>query len=240
MARRNNKPGFEAVDSFQMLFVTLSLILLAFFILLNSMAVADSDRRRLALGSLLGSFGLLSGGESVESSEEKAARKKSILKEDRAFQMFEKTKRTAAALLGESVASRKEISFSADEKTGDLRIVLSAALLFAPGSAVINPKLFGLLSEISEIAGEAAGSVIVTGHTDNMPTDKTTSNWKLSLERGATIARHIEAVGNLPQGKISAAGEGPNNPIENNQTEAGKAANRRVEILIKTRTDKTL
>ena len=64
---RNKKKGDGGSNSFIVLFTSLSVILLAFFILLNSMATIDSERVRKALGSLVGGFGILPGGFVLDS-----------------------------------------------------------------------------------------------------------------------------------------------------------------------------
>jgi len=63
MAKKKKKEADEvAKDGNVVLFTALSMILLAFFIVLNSLAVVDTNRKLSALGSLLGSFGVLPGG----------------------------------------------------------------------------------------------------------------------------------------------------------------------------------
>ena len=79
MAKRRKKAaggggggGMSAEDAFAVMFTSLNLILLSFFILLNSIAVVDNNRQRRALGSLRGSFGILLGGENPDSNSGKS------------------------------------------------------------------------------------------------------------------------------------------------------------------------
>ena len=63
MGRRTKEDNANQGSSLlQMMTISLFIILLAFFILLNAIAVIDSQKRRVALGSVLKSFGVLSGG----------------------------------------------------------------------------------------------------------------------------------------------------------------------------------
>ena len=62
--RKKKKQDDDGVDIGRTMTVSLFLILLTFFILLNSIAVIDENKKRVALGSLLGSFGQLPGGKS--------------------------------------------------------------------------------------------------------------------------------------------------------------------------------
>jgi chemotaxis protein MotB len=91
------------------------------------------------------------------------------------------------------------------------------------------------LDKTAAIAKSTGGRVIVTGHTDSRKSAGVVSNWVLSLERGIMVARHLEAVGPLSKSQVSAKGASSYRPIKSNDTEDGRAANRRVEIQIRTK-----
>ncbi len=218
-----------------MMFVTLSLILLAFFILLNSMAVIDNEKKKAALGSLLGSFGLMPGASSAEQGDKGTTSQDSIIGGEGMLKMFENTRKAMEMLRASYGFTEKDASIELDEKTGDIKLVLSDQLVFPAGEAVVSFKVFPILDHIAAIAKNSAGEVKVTGHTDNRKTRGGPSNWQLSLERGAIVARHLESIGSLTRGKVSARGMSRYQPREDNKTPAGRRANRRVEIIIKTR-----
>ncbi len=220
-----------------MMFVTLSLILLAFFILLNSMAVIDDKKQRKALGSLLGSFGMLPGGDSVDEDIGNEIRDRSVIKHEGILMVFQEAQKEAAVLIAKAMATPEDIELNIDETTGEIKLVLAERLLFAPGTAVVSPHIFPILNKIASIAKKADGRTKVTGHTDNKRAAKGHSNWELSLRRGAIVARHLEAVGRLTRGKIRASGASHHKGLKDNKEKKGRAANRRVEILVKTRKD---
>ena len=70
--------GNERGDSFLVLITTLNMLLLAFFIVLNSIAVRDERKERKALDSLLGTLGILSSGVSPGKSEDTKTFPKSV------------------------------------------------------------------------------------------------------------------------------------------------------------------
>ena len=233
MGKKKNPPAEKPKDTFMMMFVTLSLILLAFFILLNSLAVVDNEKKRMALGSLLGSFGIMPGGESSDNSREQAMKKASLISGDGMYKMFKEVKKEIEVILSNEEEKEGGLSATFDEKTGEIKIVLAERLLFPPGEAVVSIRLFSLLEKTASIAMKTGGKVIVTGHTDNRSGSRTASNWRLSMDRGIIVARHLEAIGPLEKGQIIASGASHYLPIRENTTEEGRAANRRVEIQIR-------
>ena len=234
MAKKKKQADPPEKDTFMMLFVTLSLILLAFFILLNSMAVMDTRKKRLALGSLLGSFGIMPGAESADNNKEKSIKKESLVAGDGLYKMFKEIKKEIQMILSTDKSNGGDASVSYDEKTGEIKILLAERLLFPAGEAVVSIRLFSLLSKTASIAIKTEGQVVVTGHTDSNKGTRTASNWRLSLERGIIVARHLEAAGPLPKGQILASGASHYKPVRSNDTEEGRSANRRVEIQIRT------
>lgn len=116
-----------------------------------------------------------------------------------------------------------------------LMIRIKEQALFPSGSATlvaeaqkIAPVIAGLLATIPE-------RVIVSGHTDTVPinTAEFPSNWDLSSKRALNFMRYIVGSDNrLNPARFSAIGYGEYRPIADNNTEEGRQANRRVEILI--------
>ena len=76
------------------------------------------------------------------------------------------------------------------------------------------------------------GEVTVTGYTDNQPirSIRFPSNWQLSSERAENVGQRIAVF--LPNTAIATEGAGAANPIAPNNTAAGRALNRRVEIAL--------
>lgn len=101
---------------------------------------------------------------------------------------------------------------------------------FATGSAIISPSSYSLLNEIASNAIASEGlKVGVYGHTDN--TGDPTKNVTLSEARAASVAQYLIQHG-LSSERIESKGFGDEKPIADNNTAAGKAQNRRVEIAL--------
>lgn len=109
-------------------------------------------------------------------------------------------------------------------------IVLSDKVLFGFDSAVLTPQANDLLAEISNrLTAGAVISVLVKGHTDSVGSDA--YNDKLSQRRADSVAAFLVSQG-VAADKIKAQGLGESQPVADNATDAGRALNRRVEIIV--------
>ena len=106
-------------------------------------------------------------------------------------------------------------------------------VLFDSGSAALRAEGARLLVPISATLAKLPNPVRVEGHTDSNPiaTAVYASNWELSGGRAAAVVRTVQA-GGVPGGRLELSGFGDTRPISPNDTAAGRAANRRVEVLV--------
>lgn len=116
-----------------------------------------------------------------------------------------------------------------------LKITINDRALFDSGSAVVKPEAVPVAIAISEILEQSQDrEVIVAGHTDNVPinTSEFPSNWDLSVKRAVNFMRILLQNENLRPENFSAVGYGEYHPVAPNDTAAGRAQNRRVEVSI--------
>jgi chemotaxis protein MotB len=117
---------------------------------------------------------------------------------------------------------------------GRMVVELPTDILFASGKADLSPEGKTALTEVGKVLGTIPErSFQVEGHTDNVPiaTDRFPSNWELASARAITVVRTLMDAG-VPAGRISAASYADNRPAAPNDTPEGKAANRRIEIVV--------
>jgi len=132
------------------------------------------------------------------------------------------------------------INFKADElsvtvKDGNVYVSLEEKLLFKSGSADIDPKGKQALGKLANVLNSTKDvSVMIEGHTDNVPIKsvKYEDNWALSSARASSIVRILTKDYGFDATRITSAGRSEFHPIKTNDTEAGKASNRRTEIII--------
>ncbi len=111
--------------------------------------------------------------------------------------------------------------------------VLTDSLLFSSGSATLESHGQPLLTEIAALLNvDHVHPIAVEGNTDNVPISGTfPSNWELSTARASSVVRFLLSKGVDPQ-RLSAIGYADQHPIATNSTPAGRALNRRVEIVL--------
>ncbi len=114
-----------------------------------------------------------------------------------------------------------------------IRIDIQDNLLFSAGSADLSTAANAIISEIVPLIKDNQRKIQVEGHTDNTPIHNTTffSNWELSAVRASSVVRLLNALG-ISEQRLSATGLGASQPISENETESGRAKNRRVSIII--------
>jgi chemotaxis protein MotB len=113
-----------------------------------------------------------------------------------------------------------------------LTLSLDSAGFFPSGSAEVRPAALPLLAQIASSLPQ--GPLRVEGHTDNQPihTPQYRSNWELSTARAAAIAEVLLRDSSVPPADFAIAGYAEFHPIADNKTDAGRAANRRVDIVL--------
>ena len=122
------------------------------------------------------------------------------------------------------------------ERNGDkITVRLASQGSFVSGSANLQPGFAGLLTRVGNSLSASSGKVRVEGHTDNIPvafSERFNSNWDLSAARSASVADFFAQNSELDQGAITVAGFADTRPIETNNTAAGRARNRRIEVIV--------
>lgn len=115
-------------------------------------------------------------------------------------------------------------------KGDNITLDMPGNVTFAFDSAELNPQFNSVLDKVAQTLVEFDQTVIqVAGHTDS--TGSHAYNMKLSDQRAASVRGYLAGHG-VPGQRIHTIGAGPDHPIADNSTEAGRAENRRVEITI--------
>lgn len=112
-------------------------------------------------------------------------------------------------------------------------VTLRGDELFASGSASVSDEVQPVLLRIAEALRQVKGAVQVTGHSDNRPiaTLRYPSNWKLSQDRAQQVMDILAARSGQPE-RFTAEGRSDTEPLASNDSAAGRARNRRVEITV--------
>jgi outer membrane protein OmpA-like peptidoglycan-associated protein len=124
-----------------------------------------------------------------------------------------------------------EINKTTDAEISPQTLVIFGGWTFRPGKVAINDVALSTIDNIiGDIRAAKDSRVIIEGHADNIPTGKPRGdNMDLSLRRAKAIANALASRG-ISRDRISVIGYGDARPIESNDTEEGRAKNRRVEV----------
>ncbi len=128
-------------------------------------------------------------------------------------------------------------------KNGRVYISMQEGLLFPSGSAVVNPKGKDALSKVASVLNTSKDiNIDIEGHTDSLPihTKMYEDNWALSTARATSIAHVLIDEYNVVPAKLVASGRSEYDPIATNSTPAGRAQNRRTEIILEPRLDELM
>jgi chemotaxis protein MotB len=115
-----------------------------------------------------------------------------------------------------------------------LTISLREAGFFGSGDATVEPASIPAIGKIAAVVRDLPNSVRLEGHTDAQPihTSRFHSNWDLSTARAIAMLELLRDRFEIPTGSMAVAGYAENAPADTNETEEGRAHNRRVDVVI--------
>lgn len=163
-------------------------------------------------------------------------KKRSVIQlQEKVIRLLDDTKKTIEHSLKNQVAAQDIEIVEMEDK---LKVVFIDKILFDSGSIEISEKGKDLLLVVAESIRDFKNhSIVVEGHTDNVPLrsslkDRFASNWELSTARAATVVRFLQEKGRLQPERLSARGYSYFQPVASNRTNEGRRQNRRIEIIL--------
>ncbi|MFT3847030.1 MAG: OmpA family protein [Lacibacter sp.] len=128
----------------------------------------------------------------------------------------------------------QDINIKVDK--GVVYIDISDKLLFKSGKYVVTDNAKVVLGKVAMVLKNQPDiEFMVEGHTDNVPFKGNAvliDNWDLSVKRATAVVRILQNEYGLDPAKMAAAGRGEYHPVAENDTNEGKAQNRRTRIVI--------
>ena len=115
-----------------------------------------------------------------------------------------------------------------------LVLSLRQATFYPSGEDTIDPKTYPIVEKIAQIMRELPNPVRLEGHTDSIPihTARFHSNWELSAARSIGMMELLSDRFEIPRQRMAIAGYADTAPLDSNDTQEGRAHNRRVDIVI--------
>ena len=227
MAKKKNIVVNQGLDGWVMTYGDLMSLLLTFFVLIVSFSSMQESKFEQAAESLKEAFGVMAQPEHVIELNKPLIPRKSDREGNLEF-LYE-VRDLEKTVLEENLDDQIMI----ETRDDGVLIRLPAPLLFRSGQAVLLDVSQPVLKKLASLFRKFPGEVRVEGHTDNIPITSASfpSNWELSSARAVAVARYFQGLG-IPPGRLAATGYGEYRPQGSNDTDDGRATNRRVEILL--------
>lgn len=236
--KRKQRKVEEGAPSWMTSFADMTNLVLCFFVLLYAFSQESLKQNEAIIGVAFQGFGSQSGGKTLQPGQ--------MLDLGNNIMSFPSTekgkslaraKKTATSIFQQEVKTKK-VRVTEDER--GLVISLSAEMFFAPSSADIDvEEANGVLRKLAQLLNHpdlVDNFFRLEGHTDNIPTDPDgpyLTNWELSAERSINILHYLVNLG-VSEGKMQVGGFADTRPVLSNETEEGRATNRRVDVVILT------
>ena len=130
-----------------------------------------------------------------------------------------------------------------ESRDGKVYVSLDSKLMFASGSWTVSKEGNEAIANLAKVLEENPDlNIMIEGHTDNDPYNgkaDVRDNWDLSVMRATAILKLLLKNGpNIDPARVEACGHGEYAPKASNDTQAGKAQNRRTEIILTPNLDK--
>jgi len=123
------------------------------------------------------------------------------------------------------------------DAAGQITVTMVDKILFKSGEAALTPEGEQLLTKLGGVLANADKLIEVSGHADNQPVESERrlqfpTNWELSTTRATNVVRFLQEKVGIKARRLKASGYGSSRPVASNATAAGRAKNRRIEILL--------
>lgn len=167
-----------------------------------------------------------------------AAREKRVKELEDAIAARDAKAKALKDKLSQALLGFESSDLSVEQRNGKVYVSLSQNLLFATGSSRLDSKGASAISKLAEVLNKNNEiNVMVEGHTDSDGDEK--MNWELSTKRSLSIVDQL-IKNKVKSSRITASGRGEHVPIASNDTDAGKAKNRRTEIILSPQLDEIM
>lgn len=218
-------------------FADMVTLLMCFFVLLFAMSTTQQETFKELVLSLRTALGVQ---ELPEAGTREGLMFQSTSAEDKAPEAVDELGGLVQKEIEDIVSDVKELIMynklagmvKVEENESGATITISDVVLFGPGETKMSQSGLDVMAKVAHVLAQFNYPIKISGHTDNTPihTDKFPSNWELSANRACDVVRFLISTGIKPN-YLTAEAYAEYKPIAINSTEAGRARNRRVEIV---------
>jgi chemotaxis protein MotB len=234
--RRKHDEEHDPHDRWLISYADFMTLLFAFFVVMYALSSINEGKYRVFSDSVGDAFGLGKGTPGIAGDAPAVlALPNPALKRRREALRREKEHMTRLAqnLLSTLAPLVKEGKVRVTQNSRGVSVEINASILFNQGDARLTDESGLALRAVAVLLKDDPHAVQVEGHTDNMPISNVQfpSNWELSAARASAVVRLFIGAG-VGAARLTAVGHGDNLAVAPNDTEVGRARNRRVAITI--------
>ncbi|NLT50041.1 MAG: OmpA family protein [Ignavibacteria bacterium] len=219
-------PEVENADRYILTYADLITLLLGLFIILYAISNIDIQKYEKMISAMGNTFG--------NADFNKAANQKITIPEQDNVTIIDPQEKLQERLQNviEHQNYGEKVKLIENERGVTIRILDD--ILFQSGKADLGANSQKVLASLAEIIKTLPNDIRIEGHTDNVPVlgGQYASNWHLSVARATNTAYYLMTVQEVNPEKVSIVGYSSYKPIATNETNEGKALNRRVDIVI--------
>jgi chemotaxis protein MotB len=214
-----------------LMYTTLMLILVSFFIVLLSKANFDETKYATAVSSIRRNFGSLRGGRVAVGADEGLPDISRGFDEGGRLMLPDTDLAQVRALLAPALLDREARIIRSKNKQ---IISLSAGLVFNLNSDEISEDLAQTLRVFARLMADNRVPINVEGHTSDLPpmTEGVGDNWDVSSRRALAVMEFLATEGGLAPERLSAFAYAGAKPLYSNATPRGRAGNQRVDLVL--------
>jgi chemotaxis protein MotB len=224
-------PEDEGLPPWVMTFGDMMSLLLTFFILLFSMSELEVEKFKLAAESIRGGFGSVESDFQPNDSMPGSTPADTTVIVPLPDATDRELDRIAEVLQQFVEENNLEQNVVVERENHGVFLRIQDVALFPPGAASIEISSQWIVEQLGTVTRMIEAPVIVSGHTDSIPIGGGLfrSNWELSAARASGVARALVTMGQDPY-RVRVEAFGEYQPVASNDTEEGRAQNRRVEL----------
>ncbi len=237
MMKKSTKKEKDDTERWMLSYLDFITLLMIFFLMMYAISNVDNKKAQQLANSLRIGFNNGNGQNVIAVSDSTNATPNVVdPAEDQNNSAAEAEKLSDIKKKVDELVNNSELKGSVTTSIQERGLIISFNdnILFNSGEAIIKPDWQSKLISISKVLNGIDNYIHVEGHTDNVAinTNYFHSNWQLSSVRAANVVEFLISQGNVKPERLSSVGYGEYRPIQSNSTEEGRAANRRVDIVI--------
>lgn len=240
MARKKQPEEHQNHERWLISYADFVTLLFAFFVVMFASSNMDKEKAKQVSESVVNAI-----NESHVAAAVTAAFGGNVKRVGKSDTKAQKPAEAAAAAVVELLPSLEFLTreLEAEIRAGKLKLSLESrglvvtllqATYFPSGQDTIDAATYPSLAKIAGVVRELPNPVRLEGHTDSVPISNShfRSNWELSAARSVAMMELLKTRFEIPERRLMIAGYADNVPVGSNETDAGRAQNRRVDLVI--------